>query len=63
MQTATKLAKGNGYSDTATITYDGRTEVTVAELLRKPNVIAILRQTGKIPVVPDPLAKEAGPSN
>jgi hypothetical protein len=62
MQTAAKFGKSNVHSDTATTTYDGRTEVNVAELLRKPNVIKILRQTGKIQVVPDPLAREAAGS-
>ena len=61
MQTATNLAKNSAYNGTATTTYEGRTEVNLAELLRKPNVIKILRQTGKIQVVPDPgpLAREA----
>jgi hypothetical protein len=62
MPTARKFAKSNGYSDATTITYDGRTEVNVTELLRKPNVIKILRQTGKIQVVPDPLARETAGS-
>ena len=62
MPTASKFAKSNAYSDTTTTTYDGRTEVNLAKLLRKPNVIKILRQTGKIPVVPDPLARETAGS-
>jgi hypothetical protein len=62
MRPVTNFAKNNAYSGTATATYEGRTEVNVDELLRKPNVIKILRQTGKIQVVPDPLAREAAGS-
>jgi len=49
--TATKLSKNHAASNTAKTTFEGRTEVDVVELLKRPNVQKIIQQVAKnIPV-------------
>jgi hypothetical protein len=49
--TTTKLSKNHAASNTAKTTFEGRTEVDVVELLKRPNVQQIIQQVAKnIPV-------------
>jgi hypothetical protein len=47
MMTATKLAKNHASSGTATTTFEGRTEVDVRELLKRPNVQKLIQQVAE----------------
>jgi len=47
MMTATKLAKNHASSATAKTTFEGRTEVDVIELLRRPNVQKLIQQVAQ----------------
>lgn len=55
--TGTKLAPNHTTSTTTNTTYDGRTEVNVQELLKRPNVKQIIEEISKTKLVPDPLEK------
>jgi hypothetical protein len=51
MITPTKLAMNHASSGTATTTFEGRTEVDVVKLLKRPNVQKIIQQiANNIPV-------------
>jgi hypothetical protein len=47
MMTATKLAKNHASSATAKTTFEGRTEVDVVELLKRPNVQKLIQQVAE----------------
>jgi len=47
MMAATKLAKNHASSTTTTTTFEGRTEVDVRELLKKPNVQKLIQQVAE----------------
>lgn len=64
MTTATKLAKNHVSSTTATTTFEGRTEVDVRELLKKPNVQKLIQQVAEnTPVEGKPNGKPEAPAS
>ena len=63
MMTATKLAKNHARSATATTTFEGRTEVDLVALLKRPNVQRLIQQVAEnTPVEGHPEEKRRGGS-
>ena len=64
MMAATKLAKNHASSTTTTTTFEGRTEVDVRELLKKPNVQKLIQQVAEnTPVEGEAKRGDGGTSN